>query len=235
MNTDSAHEPERGRRRAGRRKTEVLEVAARVVAERGADATRFTDVADGSGVPVSTLQYYFGSRDDLLVATFRHASRSEIEALVIELEAISDPWDRLVRLMDRALDGYTGWAEAGRLWMESWRFAMRDPEMRTDVHRDYAAWRALVEDTVRAGVATGRFDPRQSPARIALVTIALIDGLGVPLSVADPAVPPDGARESLVSTVAGLLGVERSSATDPAGTAEPVVVPLRVPASGEAG
>ncbi len=48
-------------RRAGRRKVAVLEAAGRVISDRGADATRFADVAAESGVPVSTLQYYFGS------------------------------------------------------------------------------------------------------------------------------------------------------------------------------
>src|SRR4029077_19952817 len=73
--------PSRGRgpgRRAGRRKIAVLEDAWRVIAERVADATPFADVAAESGVPVSTLQYYFGSREDLLVAAVRPASSTEI-------------------------------------------------------------------------------------------------------------------------------------------------------------
>jgi len=69
----------------------VLEAACRVIADRGADATRFTDVAAESGVPVSTLQYYFGSREDLLVAAFRHASSAEIAALEAEIAAMDDP------------------------------------------------------------------------------------------------------------------------------------------------
>ena len=73
----------------------MLEAACRVIAERGADATRFADVAAESGVPVSTLQYYFGSREDLLVAAFRHASSTEIAALEAEVAAIDDPWDQL--------------------------------------------------------------------------------------------------------------------------------------------
>src|SRR5271169_7164640 len=108
-------------RRAGRRKTAVLEAACRVIADRGADATRFADVAAESGVPVSTLQYYFGSREDLLVAAFRHASGTEIAALETELAELDDPWDQLTRMTSRALAGYlTGTAEAGRLWIESW-------------------------------------------------------------------------------------------------------------------
>ena len=93
-------------RRAGRRKIAVLEAACRVIADRGADATRFADVAAESGVPVSTLQYYFGSREDLLVAAFRHASSAEIAALEAEVAAIDDPWEQLERIITRSLTGY---------------------------------------------------------------------------------------------------------------------------------
>ena len=41
--------------------------------------------------PVSTLQYYFGSREDLLVAAFRYASRTEIAELEAEVAGIADP------------------------------------------------------------------------------------------------------------------------------------------------
>src|SRR5579859_2699152 len=82
-------------RRAGRRKGAVLDAAGRVIASRGADATRFTDVAAESGVPVSSLQYYFGSREDLLVAAFRHASGTEVGALEASLAEREDPWDQL--------------------------------------------------------------------------------------------------------------------------------------------
>ena len=157
--SEAGHGPGRGRgpgRRAGRRKTAVLEAACRVIADRGADATRFADVAAESGVPVSTLQYYFGSREDLLVAAFRHASGTEIAALEAEVAAMADPWDQLERIISRALTGYQPQApEAGRLWIESWHFGIRDPEMRADILRDYAAWRRLVADAVRRGVDQG--------------------------------------------------------------------------------
>ena len=77
----------------------MLEAACRVIADRGADATRFADVAAESGVPVSTLQYYFGSREDLLVAAFRHASGTEIAALEAEIAAMTDPWEQLERII----------------------------------------------------------------------------------------------------------------------------------------
>jgi AcrR family transcriptional regulator len=195
-------------RRAGRRKVQVLEAAGRVIAERGADATRFADVAEESGVPVSTLQYYFGSREDLLVAAFRHASGTEIAALEAELAALPDPWERLTRIVARALAGYEApAAQAGRLWIESWHFGIRDAEMRADTLRDYNDWRRLVADAVRSGTDSGRFSPRQSPERIAVLAIALADGVGIPLALGDPELTCAGAAADVLATLARLLGL----------------------------
>ncbi len=198
----------RGARRAGRRKVQVLQAAGRVIAERGADATRFADVAAESAVPVSTLQYYFGSREDLLVAAFRHASASEIGALEAELAELTDPWDRLARIVSRALAGYgTADAGPGRLWIESWHFGIRDAEMRADAIGDYAAWRRLVADAVRAGIGSGRFRTEQAPERIAVLAIALVDGVGIPLALGDPEIAPAAAAGEVLSALAAMLGV----------------------------
>jgi AcrR family transcriptional regulator len=208
----------RGQRRAGRRKVAVLEAAGRVIAARGADATRFADVAAESGVPVSTLQYYFGSREDLLVAAFRHASGAEIAALEADLAGLDDPWQQLVHVVTSALRGYqadagaAGAAGSGRLWIESWHFGIRDAEMRADALRDYGAWRGLVADVVRRGTDAGRFAPRLSPEQIAVLTIALVDGVGIPLALDDPAITPDGAVADVLSALAGLLHPPAASA-----------------------
>ena len=201
----------RGTRRAGRRKVAVLEAAVRVIASRGAEATRFADVATESGVPVSTLQYYFGSREDLLVAAFRHASGTEIAALETELAGLDDPWEQLTCIVTRALAGYQAdEAGSGRLWIESWHFGIRDAEMRADALGDYAAWRRLVAAAVRAGTAAGRFAGRHSPERVAVLAIALVDGVGIPLALGDPEITATGGIEDVLAALAGLLGLERS-------------------------
>jgi AcrR family transcriptional regulator len=193
-------------RRAGRRKTAVLEAACRVIADRGADATRFADVAAESGVPVSTLQYYFGSREDLLVAAFRYASSAEIAALAADIATMSDPWDQLERIIARSLTGYQPDAPgAGRLWVESWHFGIRDPEMRADALRDNTAWRRLVADVVRRGVELGSFGGRHDPDKVAVLAIAAVDGMGIPLSLADPEITAPGAVQDVLAALRELL------------------------------
>jgi AcrR family transcriptional regulator len=190
-------------RRAGRDKREVLTAAARVIAERGADATRFTDVSAASGVPVSTLQYYFGSREDLLAAAFRYASETELRELRAELARIPEAWDRLVRIVDVALASYAaGHGLGGHLWVEAWRFGMRDAEMRQDVLRDYAEWRALVAAAIREG----RFPAAPDPAQVALLLVSLVDGLGMPLALGDPDASVADARDAVLAMLHGMLG-----------------------------
>jgi AcrR family transcriptional regulator len=205
----SARGPSRGRgpgRRAGRRKTAVLEAACRVIAERGADATRFADVAAESGVPVSTLQYYFGSREDLLVAAFRHASSAEIDALEAEVAAIDDPWEQLERILTRSLSGYEPDAPGGgRLWIESWHFGIRDPDMRADALRDNTAWRRLVAGVVRRGTERGTFSGRHDPDKVAVLAVAAADGLGIPLSLNDPDISAPGAVQDVLAALRALL------------------------------
>jgi AcrR family transcriptional regulator len=194
-------------RRAGRARTDLLEVAAQVIAERGADATRFVDVSAACGVPVSSLQYYFGSREDLLVAAFRHASDTELTRLRTELAGMAHPWDQLVHIVDAALGGFAdGTAESGRLWVESWRFALRDPELRLDVMSDYSSWRALVESAVMAGKSSGAFDARIDPARVALQAIALMDGIGLPAALGDERLEGAAGRAIVLDALASLVG-----------------------------
>jgi AcrR family transcriptional regulator len=196
----------RPQRRAGRRKAAVLEAAGRVIADRGADATRFTDVAAESGVPVSSLQYYFGSREDLLVAAFRHASSTETDSLEADVASRPDPWDRLSYIVGRALAGYQeDQAKAGRLWIESWHFGIRDEEMRADTLRDYTEWRRLVADAIRLGIENGRFTTTLSPQRLAMLAIAMVDGLGIPLALGDPEMTVATAARDVLTALAALL------------------------------
>ena len=209
MAISSEPAPSRGRgpgRRAGRRKTAVLEAACRVIADRGADATRFADVAAESGVPVSTLQYYFGSREDLLVAAFRHASSAEIAALEAKVSALDDPWDQLEQILAASLTGYQPDAPGGgRLWVESWHFGLRDAEMRADALRDNTAWRRLVAEVVRRGVERGTFGTRYAPDKVAVLAVAAADGLGIPLSLGDPDITAESAVHDVMATLRELL------------------------------
>jgi AcrR family transcriptional regulator len=169
------------------------------------------DSASATGLlPVSTLQYYFGSREDLLVAAFRHASSAEIAALEADVAAISDPWQQLERIITTSLSGYQPEAAGGgRLWIESWHFGIRDAEMRADALRDNTAWRQLVAQVVRRGIELGAFGGAYDPDQVAVLTIAAADGMGIPLSLADPDITPASAVQDVMAALRELLRPDR--------------------------
>jgi AcrR family transcriptional regulator len=176
-------------RRAGRSRTDVLAAAVTVIAARGVESTRFADVSAASGVPVSTLQYYFGNREDLIVAAFRHAVADEATRLraAVADEPGADPWQQLVALIRiGVVDGGEA-PSTWRLWVELWRTALRDEELRREALEVSRQWRELLVTVIERGQEAGRFRRRTDPLLVANQAISLMDGAGIPVALDDPA------------------------------------------------
>jgi hypothetical protein len=79
------------------------------------------------------------------------------------------------------------------------------------VRRDNSSWRALVEEAVRGTLAAYTEQPLPSPflepARTAVLILALLDGLGLPLALEDPAVRYEEARAMALAGVERILGL----------------------------
>ena len=201
--------PARRRRRAGRSKSAILRAAADVIAQRGAEATRFIDVSEASGVPVSTLQYYFGNREDLLHAAFNHVATRELDAMADSLQAGGDPWEQLRRLLGIGVAEGDQNDAVWRTWVEYWRAAIRDEELREDARKVYWRWRGFVEHVIRTGAEQGRFRSDIDPALAAFQLTAVADGIAVPTVLHDPFLSTAGPTptEIVVDVAARLLGV----------------------------
>jgi AcrR family transcriptional regulator len=209
--TPGSPTPGRRRRRAGRSKAETLQAAADVIAERGAEATRFIDVSEASGVPVSTLQYYFGNRVDLLHAAFDHVASNELEAMADSLRSSGDPWEQLRRLLVIGVAQGDQGDPVWRIWVEYWRAAIRDDELREGARSVYRRWRGLVEQVVRTGIESGRFRSDADPVLAAFQLTVLADGIAVPIVLQDPFLTGGGpaSAEIVIDVAARLLGVTR--------------------------
>ena len=62
------------------RRLALIDSAIRVLAERGYDKARYSDVAKDAGVSVGSIQHYFEDRSDLFVSTFSSFAAETIEA-----------------------------------------------------------------------------------------------------------------------------------------------------------
>ncbi len=146
----------RTRRAGGARRETALEVAVAVLARRGYERTRFSDVAEASGVAVSTLQSYFGSRDDMLIEALRRCTQREVAALEAEGAAAGSPWERLVALVDRGLQTPI---PVWRMLLEFWHAAAHDEELREHSVVLQARYRRPFAGAIRDGVRQAAFQP----------------------------------------------------------------------------
>ena len=166
---------------------EILDTASEVLVFRGYQSTRYSDVAEASGVPVGSLQHYFPSVEVLRREALKHKVRHELDALAADLEAIADPWERIRHIIvtSVSMDAERrrgGWV----LWLEYWRAAAHDPELAADTREVDEAWLALAAQCVDDGVQAGVFRLDGTPHEAAVELHAMLDGLGIGLAIDHP-------------------------------------------------
>jgi AcrR family transcriptional regulator len=177
----SVKSDKRSTRRAARGREQLLVAAGKVIAERGLDNTRFTDVAGATSVSVSTLQYYFGSREDLLMAVIEHVSSEELHRLRQVAAQVADPRERLSRLIMVQIGEREDLQESGYFSIEVLHAAFRNPEVRRLYTKSYDARLALFRETLQDGIQQGVFPRTVSVHDASLQILATVDGLFAPL------------------------------------------------------
>jgi AcrR family transcriptional regulator len=217
----------RGRRAGGARRAAVLDAVADVLAARGYESTRFADVSAASGVAISTLQNYFGSRADMVIEAMEVFTDREVDALEALAAAEPDPWRRLVALVDRSLHNEE---RTWRILVEFWRSAMRDEALRDYSTRVWTRYRApfvaavgevavreaavqaaaapdvaVLEATVREG---DRRPDHEAATDLLLLSLA---GLIVARVQQTPAPDPDAFRDLMLTQLQQMLGSPNES------------------------
>src|SRR4051794_24296810 len=72
------------------RRREIAEAVCRITAKGGLASATFREVAVEAGVSVRLVQYYFGTKDQLLLATQQHVAARATKRLVARVERTGD-------------------------------------------------------------------------------------------------------------------------------------------------
>lgn len=189
-----------------------------VLADRGYAGTRFVDVSEASGVAISTLQGYFGSREDMLIEAFTHATSVAVAAMDEFAAQVDDPWEQLVAMIDRGLSTDVA---AWRMLMEFWTAAAHDTELQDHAAALAAQYREPFVDAVRRGIESGAFTPRFDTAAIVEVAVATIVGLLYPVVLGHLSPQDTDYREVVLAQLAFALTPTTENA--------PGTPPVRIP------
>jgi TetR/AcrR family transcriptional repressor of bet genes len=164
-----------------KRREEIVEAFARVLAEHGYSGATIAAVAQEAGVAPGLVHYHFANKADMLASLldhliyrFRHRARS--------VEANADPLTAYAAAAVR-LDA-TADAVAARCWVGVLAEAVRDPAL-------FAQVRRLVDSEIDAirRRSSYRFSPQDAGAVLAFVLGALVLGAFAPRKTAGFALP----------------------------------------------
>ncbi|WET79405.1 TetR family transcriptional regulator [Amycolatopsis sp. QT-25] len=91
-----------------RRRAELIEAAASLLAEGGFDAVRHRAVAERAGLPLASTTYYFDSLEELVTAAVEHHSNLELETGRLRLEELATRDRGVEATVDLVLDMLLG-------------------------------------------------------------------------------------------------------------------------------
>jgi AcrR family transcriptional regulator len=183
------------------RRPAILTAAAEVIAERGVQNTRISDVAERAGTSAPGVLYWFQTKDELLAEALQFSDDRFYFSLTGELDELPSASARLTRLIEM-------WPAAGDgeavLWIELWVRALRDPQLAEIRERLDLRWRETLADVVREGQASGEFVDADAD-EVALLLGALMDGFAIQLALGDPAVTADAVQRHCMGLVEAKL------------------------------
>ncbi|MBA2719815.1 MAG: TetR family transcriptional regulator C-terminal domain-containing protein [Chloroflexi bacterium] len=188
------------------RRDRIIDAALAVARRKGLATTTVRDVATEMGTSSGLIHHYFDSMDDVLAEVFERVAAHDLELSRAEMATTPDPVAALATFIRTYAPIDRDWSF--QLWLDAWAEAARRPRLQAASRRLNLAWVALLEDAIRAGLASGQFrslDPTGAAWRI----LAVLDGLALQV-VAHPTVVARGDVERWGAAVA-----ERELGLDP--------------------
>jgi AcrR family transcriptional regulator len=159
-----------------RRREAIVDAALAVARRKGLAPTTVRDVAREMGTSSGLIHHYFESMDHVLAAAFERIAGEDLAQTEVLLDAAGDPRSVLASFLSSYAPVGDDWAF--QLWLDAWAEAARRPVLREASSRLNLAWAALLERTIRAGIATGVFRCDE-PAAAAWRILSLVDGLAL--------------------------------------------------------
>jgi AcrR family transcriptional regulator len=181
----------------GRRRELVL-AAYQLIAESGLEELRTRDIADKVGINISTLHYYFETKEDLIAAVVDHMTE-----LFRTLRAPLAPGATALEELRHAFV-----TQAYRRRVEPWLElvvhemmlrARRDEKVRARLELMLLGWNGYVESVIARGVREGDFARDLEPRVAAAIVTSYSMGSNLQHGVRPATFPQEAAYERLVS------------------------------------
>jgi TetR/AcrR family transcriptional repressor of bet genes len=182
------------------RSEELIDAAILAVHERGFGVVTMTEIANRAGTSAASINYYFGSKEQLMEATMRRLLDILKQGLLGRLSDQSDPYNRLMAICDANFDDALFTVEQISVWVQFWSHAPYSSRL----SRLHQINRSRVRSHFRAELKQLLPSETQETVRRALQ--AYMDGVWLEASQTDTKIlSPAGARDGMRDVAALLL------------------------------
>ena len=184
MNAEQPEKPQSNDKVAGTkgqiRRQQIIDAAKQALIEGGANSLVLRDVADQIGITHGNLQYYFPTKNDLLIAIFDQAVEKYTESMKVAVSATSTRKGRLDALIDAGIAELK--APETALWRMMMSLADHNPDMASILKKENDLYEEVVAEELKLISPDLSIQRRRHIARI---IHAILDGLGIQFSYED--------------------------------------------------
>jgi len=186
--------------RRSQREREILAAARRCFVANGFHQTSMDDVIAAAGISAGGLYRYFPSKQALIAAVAAESVASLGDALSASVRdgaavSVAGTVAAVLGVVDALADG------PGRLGVQVWGEAQRDPQLAGLVATQLAVLRGHLAVVVERGRTTGRLRPDADVDALAAVTLAVVQGYLVQRLFAAPV-----SAQRIAAAVGALAG-----------------------------
>jgi AcrR family transcriptional regulator len=163
------------------KRQQILDAAKRILLESGPDGLVLREVAVQLDITHGNLQYYFRTRNDLLIAIFDNEVAKYTESMKEAVAATSTRRGRLAAIIDSGMTVLRSPDTA--LWRIMMSMADHSPEMAAILKKENDLYEAVVAQELK------QIAPQLSAQRrrhIAKIIHAILDGIGIQYVHEDP-------------------------------------------------
>lgn len=162
------------------RRAELLDIAIRVISEKGLDNTSFRTLAEAAGSSTTTFTYEFGSREELLAAVLRRAFDIHWSRKGFDIDNDAD--DPLGKLRQAAWLGVQADHEIDP-WVRTYDRFLFEYSFRPELEREIRQLEGLMMGRyltlIDLAREQGQIDPGMSAEDALFLVWSMIDGLNI--------------------------------------------------------
>ena len=162
------------------RRQQIIDAAKQTLIHGGSNSLVLRDVADQLGITHGNLQYYFPTKNDLLIAIFDQAVEKYTESMKVAVFETSTRKGRLDAIIDAGIAELK--SPETSLWRMMMSLADHNPDMASILKKENDLYERVVAEELKIISPDLSFQRR---CHIARIIHAILDGLGIQFSYED--------------------------------------------------